>query len=410
MTTIAAEIPSHVPRELVVDFDFMNLPGHHDDVHLAWKNAVVDAPDIFWTPANGGHWVARRADDIEVMQVDHEHFSYESVTIPRQPDMRLAPLEYDPPEHTALRAILSASFGPKPMQALQSDIRKLCIELIESFRARGECEFVGDFAKRLPIVVFLRLVDLPLQDREHLLELTEMSVRGNGEQRQQASQGLFMYIQKWVQARRAAPGQDLISKIVNAVVQGGPLDPGQTFGMLANVIFGGLDTVAASLSFVARWLAENPQARQQLIDNPAMLADAEEEFYRRFGIPQTARVIAQDFVYKGVPFRKGEQVLVSKTLHGLDERRYADPLTVNFNRKRAVHAAFGAGPHRCPGSFLARQELKIFMEEWLKRIPQFRIKPGARVVTSSGMVNGVLSLPLAWDVSTLPDLSSTRES
>ena len=128
MNAAAVEIPAHVPHELVVDFDFMNPPGHRDDVHLAWKRAVENAPDIFWTPRNGGHWVAIRADDIEVMQRDHEHFSHESVTIPRPKSARLAPLEYDPPEHTPLRAILSPAFGPKPMQALQPDLRSLCIE------------------------------------------------------------------------------------------------------------------------------------------------------------------------------------------------------------------------------------------------------------------------------------------
>ena len=398
MNAVAADIPAHVPHQLVVDFDFMNLPGHRDDVHVAWKRAVENAPDIFWTPRNGGHWVAIRADDIEVMQRDHEHFSHESVTIPRPKSARLAPLEYDPPEHTPLRAILSPAFGPKPMQALQPDLRALCIELIDGFHARGECEFVADFAKRLPIVVFLRLVDLPLEDREHLLELTEMSVRGTAEQRGASYQGLYIYVQKWIEQRRAQPGNDLLSKIVNATPGGQAMSPEQTFGMLVNVIFGGLDTVAASLSFVTRWLADNPQARQELIDSPALVPEALEEFYRRFGIPQTARVITKDFVYKGVPFRKGEQVLVSKTLHGLDERRYPNPLQVDFKRARAPHAAFGDGPHRCPGSFLARQELRIFLEEWLKRIPDFRIKPGAKVETSSGMVNGVLSLPLVWDV------------
>jgi cytochrome P450 len=398
MNAVAADRPAHVPHELVLDFDFMNLPGHLDDVHVAWKRAVEKAPDIFWTPHNGGHWVAIRADDIEVMQRDHEHFSHEAITIPRAKSARLAPLEYDPPEHTPLRAILSPAFGPKPMQALQPDLRALCIELIDGFYARGECEFVLDFAKRLPIVVFLRLVDLPLEDREHLLELTEMSVRGTAEQRGASYQGLYIYVQKWIAQRREQPGNDLLSKIVNATPGGRAMSPEQTFGMLVNVIFGGLDTVAASLSFVTRWLAENPKACQELIENPALINDALEEFYRRFGIPQTARVITKDFVYKGVPFRKGEQVLVSKTLHGLDERRYPNPLQVDFKRGRVPHAAFGDGPHRCPGSFLARQELRIFLEEWLKRIPQFRLKPDAKVVTSSGMVNGVLSLPLVWDV------------
>ena len=396
--TVANPVPSHVPPALVFDFDFMDPPGHREDVHLAWKRAVEGAPDIFWTPRYGGHWVAIRAEDIDLMQRDHERFSYQSVTIPRQPHVRLAPLEYDPPEHTALRAILSPSFGPKPMQVLQSSVRELCRELIDGLYARGECEFVDEFAKRLPIVVFLRLVDLPLEDREELLALTEKSVRGTAQEREEASRGLAAYVQKWIVARRAEPGPDLFSKIVNARIDGQPLAPEVAFGMLANVIFGGLDTVAASLSFVTRWLAEHPEERHRLAANPALIPDAEEEFYRRFGIPNTARVITRDFVYKNVSFKAGEQIMLPKVLHGLDERRYPDPLHVDFARKRTAHAAFGDGPHRCPGSFLARQELRIFLEEWLTRIPDFRLKPGSKPVTSSGMVNGVLSLTLAWSL------------
>jgi cytochrome P450 len=89
-------------------------------------------------------------------------------------------------------------------------------------------------------------------------------------------------------------------------------------------------------------------------------------------------------------------ILLPKTLHGLDERRYPQPLKLNFNRSRNLHAAFGSGPHRCPGSFLARMELKIFLEQWLERIADFHIPRGLQPRTSSGPVNGVLYLPLAW--------------
>jgi cytochrome P450 len=175
------------------------------------------------------------------------------------------------------------------------------------------------------------------------------------------------------------------------------LNDAELAGMMVNVIFGGLDTVASALSFTARCLAENPAIRAQLIADRKLLPAAIEEFLRRFGIPNTAREITHDFEYKGVKFQKGEQVLLSKTLHGLDERRFANPLQVDFKRPRFSHAAFGDGPHRCPGSFLARLEMKVFLEQWLDRIPDFRIEPGERVRTSSGAVNGVLHLPLVWN-------------
>ena len=404
MAATLAAIPAHVPKSLVVDFDYQRPPGHEEDVHLAWSRLHA-GPDIVWTPYYGGHWIATRADDIDVMQVDHERFSYRHITIPPQQERtaRLNPLEYDPPEHTPRRAILSPAFGPKAMQALEAGVRALAVELIEGFAKRGECEFVGEFAKHLPIQIFLRLVDLPLTDREHLLELTELTVRPKSPDDQvRAFQGLYAYVQKWIIERRAHPGSDLFSKIVNAKIDGADMPPDQTFGMLSNVLFGGLDTVASSMGFFAKFLAENPTVQQELKAKPELTAPAIEEILRRFGIPNTAREITRDFEYKGVQFRRGEQVMLSKTLHGLDERRFADPFTVDLRRKRTPHAAFGDGPHRCPGSFLARMEIRVWLEEWLRHIPEFRIRPGARPRTSSGPVNGVLFLPLRWDPAQRP--------
>ncbi len=395
--TAPAARPAHVPPELVVDFDYREPPGHTVDVHMAWKK-LHEGPDIVWTPHHGGHWIATRAADIDVMQTDHARFSYRFVTIPPMPEApQLAPLEYDPPEHTPLRAVLSPAFGPAVMQRLEGDLRRLTIELLDQIVPRGRCEFFDDFAKRLPVITFLRLVDLPLEDREHLLELTEKSVRPKSEiERGEAITGLQQYTQRWIVERRQNPGSDLFSRMVNAQIAGRRIDDYELAGMLFNVIFGGLDTVASSLSFTAHCLATQPDVRQQLADDRSLIPNAIEELLRRYGIPNTARLITHDFDYNGVSFRKGEQVLLSKTLHGLDERRFPDPLRVDIRRDVRRHAAFGDGPHRCPGSFLARLELRVFLEEWLARVPNFRVAEGEAVRTSSGPVNGLLYLPLVW--------------
>ncbi|HUN76697.1 MAG TPA: cytochrome P450 [Steroidobacteraceae bacterium] len=396
-SVIADRAPAHVPSSLVTDFDYRAPPGHEDDVQLAWKR-LHEGPDIVWSTRYGGHWIATRAEDIDVMQTDHDRFSYRHVTVPPIPGQPpLAPLEYDPPQHAPLRAVLSPAFGPKPMQQLEGDLRRLTHELLDGIVPRGGCEFVDAFAKRLPIVTFLRLVALPLEDRELLLDLTEKSVRPHSEQdRLAAYSGLRQYTQRWILERRRHAGPDLFSRMVNAQIGGRPINEIELAGMMVNVIFGGLDTVAAALSFTTRCLAEQPGLRAQLREDPAIIPGAIEEFLRRFGIPNTARVVTRDMQYKDVEFHAGEQVLLPKTLHGLDERRYPDPLRIDFNRNIQRHAAFGHGPHRCPGSFLARLELKVFLEEWLKRIPDFRIKPGERPRTESGPVNGVKYLPLQW--------------
>jgi cytochrome P450 len=389
--------PAHVPESLVVDFDYREPPGHTEDVHLAWKR-LHDGPDIVWTPRHGGHWIATRAADIDVMQTDHTRFSYRFVTIPPLPEApQLAPLEYDPPEHGPLRAALSPAFGPAVMQRLEADLRTLAVELLETIVPRGECEFFDDFAKRLPVITFLRLVNLPLEDREHLLELTEKSVRPQSEaERMEAIVGLQQYTANWIGERRRNPGPDLFSRMVNAKINGELIDDYRLAGMLFNVIFGGLDTVASALTFTAHCLATQDDVRRALLSDSSLIPNAIEEFLRRYGIPNTARVITHDFEHNGVSFREGEQVLLSKTLHGLDERRFPDPLRVDLHRDVRRHAAFGDGPHRCPGSFLARLEMRIFIEEWLARVPNFQLSKGAAVRTSSGPVNGMLYLPLAW--------------
>jgi cytochrome P450 len=390
-------VPDHVPRELVVDFDYMNPPGAQEDVHLAWKT-LHRGPDIVWSPYHGGHWIATRGEDIEAMQKDHTRFSHRSVNIPPLDETQLVPLELDPPEHTAYRNLITPAFLPQAIASLEEDVRSLAIELIDKLAPRGECEFVSEFAKVLPIVIFLRLADLPVTDREQLLEWAEWSVRGNVEERNESQHRLVAYISKWVEKRKAQAGGDLVSLVANAQIDGKPISPERMFGMFIVVLFGGLDTVASMMGFIARFLAENPVHRRQLIEHPDLMISSVDELIRRFGVANTARLITHDMEYKGIQFKKGDQIQLPNSLFGLDERKFSNPLAVDLTRKPVIHAAFGNGPHRCPGSFLARTEIKVFLQEWLKRIPDFRIREGDKPRCGSGAVNGMLYLPLAWDV------------
>jgi len=390
-------VPDHVPEDRVVDFDFMNPPNAVNDVHLAWKK-LHEGPDIVWSPYNGGHWIATRADDIEAIQKDHQRFSHAQVNVPPSQDLPLVPLELDPPEHTGYRALIAPAFLPQAIAELEDDIRALTVELIEGFAEKGGCEFVSEFAKMLPIVIFLRLVNLPQEDRLELLEMTELAVRGSVDERHRSQQMLAGYIGKWIEARRRDPGADLISRIVNAKVNGEPIAPERMFGLLTVVIFGGLDTVAAMMSFICRFLAEHPAERKRLVEQPALILTAVDELIRRHGVTNTARVVVEDVQFNGVTLKQGDQIQVPNALFGLDERRFSNPLMVDLERKPVLHAAFGNGPHRCPGSFLARIEIKVFLQEWLKRIPDFETVPADPPRCASGMVNGLLYLPLRWQV------------
>jgi cytochrome P450 len=152
------------------------------------------------------------------------------------------------------------------------------------------------------------------------------------------------------------------------------------------------------MGFAARFLATSPAHRRELIDHPERIPAAVEELLRRFPVVNQGRVVVSDMVYKGVTMRAGDAMIMPTTLHGLDDRKFDDPMKVDFSRPTPIHSTFGNGVHRCPGSLLARTELKIFLEEWLKRIPDFRIKPGATAGVRAGVNATMHLLPLVWEV------------
>jgi cytochrome P450 len=384
-----------------VDFNFADFDGVERDVHAAWR-VLHEGPDIFWTPRNGGHWVATRAKLIEAILKDHDTFSSRSIAIPTGiSPLEMLPIEADPPRHADFRSLLAPWFTPKAVNDMRGSVQQLTIELIEGFIARGQCEFVDEFAKRLPILIFLRLVDLPLADREKLLHWTETAVRSkNPLKKLWVFLRVNNYIEGWIIRRRKQPGNDLFSAIVGAEVFGRPIQHAEIQGMITVILFGGLDTVASMLGFMAKFLAEHPQHRRQLVEHPERIPGAVDEMMRLHGIVNLARYVTRDVEFDGVKLKKGDMIQIPNGLSGVDERFVANPLEVNFAREAGArqHAAFGLGIHRCIGSFLAKAELTVFLEEWLKRIPEFEIADRSRVHTGSGQVNGVLELPLRWPV------------
>jgi len=392
------DTPSDIPDRLVADVDIFNLDGFQNDVQLAWHRLQQTYPDIFWTTKNGGHWIATRAVDIRHIQSEHRFFSNSQIFIPAtQLPSQLVPLNLDPPEHGPFRAIFAPAFTPSALDVLELRARTIAVELIDSLRPKGECEFVRDFAEKLPIIVFLNMMDLPLKDREYLLGLSHQNVApSTPEQRVEAHKLLAAYIGSHLEKRKKKPGTDLLSRIISASVGGRPIQPDEALSMSTLLLFGGLDTVASLMSFTICFFATHPEHRRELHQNSALRPAAIEEMIRRHGISNSVRIVRRDHEYKGVSFRQGDLVSLPTSLAGLDDREVDEPLVVNFHRKRSKHAAFGHGPHVCPGSMLARRELSVLLEEWLYRIPDFELKSGSKPVFRAARLNGVSELQLQW--------------
>lgn len=392
-------VPPHVPPERVVDFDMYNPAGVNEDVQLAWRR-LQDGPDIVWTPHYGGYWIATRAEDIETIQKDYTRFSHQAISIPREGAFKLAPLTMDPPESEPYRKLIMPSFLPKAVNVLEQKARSTAIELIEGFYAKGECEFIEDFAKVLPVVVFLSMVDLPIEDRTLIQPWAEMAARGGAEARIAAHNSMLEYLNGWIDRRMAEPGDDVISIVIKADINGRKITRQEIIDVCILLLFGGLDTVASMMGFIARYLAYNSEVRQQIIDRlgePAFVKHAVEELLRRHGVSNTARVITNDMEFKGVQLKQGEMIQIPNSLVGLDERRVERPLDVDFSRPFPIpHATFGNGVHTCPGAVLARREIQVYLEEWLKRIPNFEVKPNSKIGLATGMVSSVTELHLQW--------------
>jgi cytochrome P450 len=394
----SATVPPHVRPDLIIDFDYFFPDGMvESDVYSAWHK-LHNGPDIVWTPRNGGHWILTRAQDIKWVQENYEVFSHEEFTIPRQANkIRMPPLTVDPPDHARFRAVLNPFFAPARVRELADKARALTIQLIESLAARGSCEFVTEFARIMPVTIFLGIVDLPLDRREDFVEWATGYISASVPAVRDSYLGkVSRYMSTVLEERFQNPGPDLLSRI--ASWRRDPRFEGEheVFGMAMLIFFGGLDTVANMLSFTARHLAGHPELRRRLIDDPSIVPQAAEEYFRRHGLSNTGRLVKHATDYKDAHFAEGDMVMVPISMSSMDDREYSDPLTVDFDRPARSHNTFGNGPHKCVGAPLARVELRIFLEEWLKRIPDFCLDPQVAALTHSGPVNGVSRLGLLF--------------
>jgi cytochrome P450 len=398
--------PDHVPDELVFDYDYVNPRGMAELGYYAAIKTLHNGPDIIWSPRYGGHWVMTRAEDIRLAQQNYEIFSHEELFIPRT-SAQLVPLTTDPPRHARYRAVLNYGFTPQKIKALRTDIRTLTVDLIEKLKSQDGCEFVSEFARIVPVIVFLNLVDLPRDRREEFIQWAiDCNAEMNLAKREQAYERVAAFLKNILDERDGPTADDLLTHISGWRHNPRCQDPGELTSMALLLFLGGLDTVAAELSLIAMHLAEHPGHRRRLREEPDIIPRATEEYLRRFALSNTGRIVTRDFTHKGVTFNKGDMVLVPVAFSGIDDRVYDNPLEVDFDRDGLVrapastphfHNSFGNGPHYCLGAPLARAEIQIFLEEFPKRIPELRLDPARPPVWRAGSVEGLYHLHLLWN-------------
>ncbi|WP_375482391.1 cytochrome P450 [uncultured Mycobacterium sp.] len=314
----------------------------------------------------------------------------------------LVPIAIDPPDHTRFRRMLDPFFSPKKMAEREPELRRQAGELIDAIVDRGECEVMADLATPFPSQVFLTLFGLPMADRDRLVHwkdaILQFTDPGSGEPTPEVltyALELFTYLNEHIAERRTdTSGTDMLTQLIQNTEDGGMNDT-EILGLCFMFVLAGLDTVTSAVGFSLAKLAGDYSLRQRISNDFALIPGFIEDLLRVDGpVPFAPRVTTEEVEVAGRVLPKDTRVMLSYGSADRDPQRYDDADEVHPDSK-AVHFAFGRGPHRCLGSHLARLELRLILEEWHTRIPEYTLIDGKQpqVPWPTGTM-GLQSVPL----------------
>ncbi len=324
----------------------------------------------------------------------------------------MIPLNVDPPNHSKYRKLLDPMFAPRRMEEQEAEITLRANGFIDVFIERGECNFTEEFAELFPSSIFLALLGLPedqmrafLDMRDYILhpEKIEPGAALDVERRQAVNKRggeiIYDYFTQLIEQRQKDPGDDIISRFLAAEVGGDNLSNEEILDIMFLFVIAGLDTVSDSLTCFFAFLAQHPEHRRQIVEDPGIIPSAVEELLRwespvPAGVPRVATANVE--LPGGQKVSKGTAVVVSYGAADVDPATFGDPFNVRLERENNPHIAFGGGVHRCLGSHLARRELRIVLREWHRRIPDYWLKPGHEKLEYPPGLRHVKDLTLAW--------------
>jgi cytochrome P450 len=402
---------THLPDNLVVDFDVYDQSlAMPKDVFQQRASELRARGPVVYSTAYGGIWVVTRYQEIHQVLRDPETFSSYPTNLVNMAEGKFIPLELDPPEHTYYRKALQPLFNPKRMQELEPLIREVINDLIDSFAARGNAEFISEFAHQLPTHVFLVLMGWPLEDAPMFSETTDTALQGipggteeeSAKARKDAANKIYDYFGAVV--ARIRTGQDeargLTAQIVNTPIEMEDgvrlLTDDELNRMFYLLLIAGLHTVQGSLAWAIVHLANNPLQRQKIIDDRETITAAVEEILRIEASVITARRATRDVEIGGVTISEGDQLIALLCSANRDGSEFEEPDELKIDRSPNRHLSFGAGPHRCLGSHLARIELELVLEEIHKRIPDYSLVQDDPPLFHATQVRGCLRLPITF--------------
>lgn len=397
------------------DYDIFD-PTYVKNPFPIWDGLREQCP-VAHTERWGGSWMPTRYEDLFNIARDIEHFSSRDVLVApsgpppegeeeedrpealRDYEPSAPPITSDPPEHTWARRLLLPPFSAKSVAKWEPETRELCGSLIERFIDKGRADGAADYAQQIPPRVIASMLGIPKDMAgtftEWVRSFLELGLT-NADLQNESSRAIFGYLWERIEEHKAHPQDDLISYLLAQEVDGQPVPDTHVLGTSFLLLLAGIDTTWSSIGSALWHLAQHPEHRARLVAEPELMPAAVEELLRAYSPVTMARVVSEDVEYDGCKMSQGDRVLMNFPAGNRDPEVFDDPDKVILDRAHNPHIAFGVGIHRCAGSNLARMEMRVSIEEWLARIPEFRLEDLEAVTWAGGQVRGPRSMRLVW--------------
>ncbi len=381
-----------------------------------------DTPGLVWHPyERSGFWAVTRYDDVKRVSATPEVFSsgmghtnlwdLEADAL----EARRSIIDTDAPDHTRLRRLVSRIFTPRSIRRWEDLTRAITVELLDEFVERGGGDWVDLVAAPLPIRVILSILGVPIEDADHLVELSNYLVEGTGDRPSlpddafgnttpvrllpfgsPASHALYTYGENLGAERRAEPQDDLVTQLVEATDDGDRLSASEFRNLFHVLVFAGNETTRTALSHGAIAFAQHPDQWRRVVDDADLLDRATEEVLRwATPVLHMRRTATIDTELAGTSIARGDKVVMWYAAANRDPAMFDDPMTFDVGRDDNRQCSFGSGgPHFCLGASLARMEIRVVLEEMRKRNLALDLTDQP-VRVASNFVNGILSVGLA---------------
>ena len=378
------------------DFDHLD-PAWAEDPFPIWRNLRETCP-VAHTDRFSGVYLPLRYEDIRAVAYDTDHFSSRRFTIREgNPDLPpTPPVSSDPPVHRDHRKILLPMFTPAAVEEFEPRARAVCQGLLEGLSGRSECDAAIDYAQNVPTRVITHILRLPEHEGDRFRGWIHSIHEGVGDpvMAKAVANEITAFLSDHVEKCRNAPRKDLVGYLLEAKLNGQPLSDEYVVGAIRLLLVAGMDTTWSMIGTCLWHLATHADDRRRLVAEPHLIPTAIEEFLRAYAPASLGRVIVKDTEVGGCPVKAGEMVMLAYGAANRDPAIFPEPDRVIIDRADNRHVTFGLGIHRCIGAHLARMELRVAIEEWLRVFPEFELRQGSAVHWQPGIVRAPRRIPM----------------